>query len=769
MTRRAILGLGDHPNLRVLQGADSARLPMPPGARGLALSSDWRLTIRPVNRLRGVAPVCVHFRGEIAGPGLPARPEHDLQWFWTFGEAGPQPWPRLRSEAFDLLGWNDGNFSLTKGRTSHLFATGGRRTVRCEVTDGVSYAVDEYVIDVDDPDAYFAADGTILVAPDGDFTGGPAGALTAWGGSPIATVGAALGAWRDLGRNRRILLKRGGTYDTFGVIEGAVKLHVGAWGAGARPVIPTIDGTSLMGLNDQTDGYEIMVSGFRMQGDWDPTTETGTKRGDDGITAQNMALARRGRITIYDVEGANQNGRSFGAPSDTRVQADSEMAVVSCSARDWRDYGLFLGAVRWFSSLGNRIAQHPLALGGGNRAEGNAHGPFRCAAPPPADEGALIVDCCEMVSRNGWSGSPGNALGPSHQSVMRLNTKGKKDACMRISRIVGEGGAVVVVNSTQQSDSPRTRQDAVFNGIVMIMGGSTAGGLAIGHSGTTAENVLGIVPPGPSHHGNPDGGLCGLSDPTDKNVSTRVDVENDVAEGKLTPADRDERFDAIEAWGDGHFTTRNLSLVNLRAPAQNGGTPRPGPISEMSADDALAGGVSITNLLYHAPFEGDPALDLSAALDLTRQTATPGYRGLRYHDGAAVVSDTQYATPAAMVSIAAAPGDAIVPVWPGAGSYAVDDARFTVDAQGMLRRSAAGALADGETVQLTVTVDGDPRGVNLLAHDGPTRIGTPLPLPTGPGALPAEAGHAVDDITGRLRPVGAASRGAVEVGAIDGQ
>jgi hypothetical protein len=191
-----------------------------------------------VGVISGVAPLAVFFDASSTTAGLAARPFHDLEFRWHFGEAALPNWTYGRPGA---------NKNVAMGPlAAHVFETPGTYNVCVTVTDGTNLADGQIIINVEDPGSapgsgHFA-NSTICASTSGNFSGCP---VTCTAANCRTTAdfddminGAAFGN-RGNGTFKRILFRRGEifTVSTAATLRGSGPGHIGAFGAGAAPVI----------------------------------------------------------------------------------------------------------------------------------------------------------------------------------------------------------------------------------------------------------------------------------------------------------------------------------------------------------------------------------------------------------------------------------------------------------------------------------------------------------------------------------------------------
>jgi hypothetical protein len=215
------------------------------------------------SRASGVAPLAVFFDASGTTSSATARPFHELEYRWTFGETGSGT-------------WNHGAKAGTASRNeamgpvaAHVFESPGTYAVNVSAYNGsntVSYACN---ITVTSADQEFANSKTVCISASGDFSGCPSGAVQVTSANPATAVAGNIGAG-----NKRILFRRGETFD----VASSISINrpgpgiVGAFGTGAKPTLrntaalgtfalssiatPTLSDWRLMDLRIDGNGFE---------------------------------------------------------------------------------------------------------------------------------------------------------------------------------------------------------------------------------------------------------------------------------------------------------------------------------------------------------------------------------------------------------------------------------------------------------------------------------------------------------------------------------
>ena len=187
------------------------------------------------SRASGVAPLSVFFDTSGTVSSTTAKPFHDIEYRWNFGESsgpGVGPWSQGSG-----AGKNSRN-TATGPLAAHVYEVPGTYTVSVsEATDAASY---QCQITVQDPDVVFAGSKTTCFSTSGLFQGCPVGANRVTT-SDFAAVKAAATPTNAV---RRLLLRRGEKWTASATANFALTGPglIGAFGTGARPVVQTAIG-----------------------------------------------------------------------------------------------------------------------------------------------------------------------------------------------------------------------------------------------------------------------------------------------------------------------------------------------------------------------------------------------------------------------------------------------------------------------------------------------------------------------------------------------
>ncbi|MCB9897825.1 MAG: hypothetical protein H6825_07465 [Planctomycetes bacterium] len=184
-----------------------------------ASSSSVTASIAPT-RTSGVAPLSVLFDGSGSTAEGVARPFHELEYSWNYGDVGSGTW------GTDGMSRNSDRSPIA----GHVFETPGTYTVTLDVTDADGNAgQDQVAITVLDPDVVYAGTKTICISRTGDFSGAPAGAQQVTTTSYDTAMG-------YVHTGKRVLFRRGESWTGGGANKNEPgPVTIGAYGTGARP------------------------------------------------------------------------------------------------------------------------------------------------------------------------------------------------------------------------------------------------------------------------------------------------------------------------------------------------------------------------------------------------------------------------------------------------------------------------------------------------------------------------------------------------------
>jgi VCBS repeat protein/PKD domain-containing protein len=189
------------------------------------------------SRLSGVAPLAVFFDGTGTTAQQTTRPFHDLEYRWHFGDAGSGSWTNT-----DMP---DVSRNSAKGAVAaHVFESAGTYNVCLSVFDGTNTAIERVQVTVQDPEVVFAGAKTTCFSTTADFAGCPAGANKVTTSNFVTAMG-------NVATGKRLLFHRGQTWTAASASRIAAPGPglIGAFGAGANPIVQLLSNTGIIQLS----------------------------------------------------------------------------------------------------------------------------------------------------------------------------------------------------------------------------------------------------------------------------------------------------------------------------------------------------------------------------------------------------------------------------------------------------------------------------------------------------------------------------------------
>jgi hypothetical protein len=582
----------------------------------------------------GVAPHMVHFTIRVTGasvaePASPAAfdPTHQgLVYITDWDDPGAVSDKVVNVPAQ----WNNLNLSYGK-HPAHVYTTPGTYSpvFRVYELDGSFVGEATTTITVQDPDAVFTGNRTILVDPTGAGAGGT------YPGSQVFTgFTAAFNAARALRPSTtRILFKRGHTYpftSPFVPKADVANIYFGAWGTGTKPEIelpvsntisaggPSAPG-SLFNFGDSSN-YAIVFDWIRFQGPWDAATETGGHY----RCIYSTFVGNNRRILLNDCEF---DGWSWAVGTVGSNGGTTALCVNNCDITNWGDYGIWQSQNdnEFISVIGTAIHQKATARmnGDGKRWDKNQHGPIRFTTGTRS-----YYSVIDLFSRNGWTsnGGPYGTM-PTTQPCMRIATSGPTTLTVRphitVERAAMEGGYSMVMIKHQNQGGSGGALNVLFDKVLMVATACTWQIFEVQWTGWTVRNTVVVLP----------------DLPTKNNIYSGI--FNDY---ELGVSREDDPVDI-----------HNMTVVNLKSLASLDG--RPASFDTDINGTKLATDYTVANTAIYQP-GGSPSeaidVDLATPLATVGGTWTSRFLGLSWSGYGAVaartVMDTSWASPAGFVT-----------------------------------------------------------------------------------------------------------------------
>lgn len=448
----------------------------------------------------GIAPEGVKF--EISGfadfdtpppTGIYDERLHNFVFLWDFGDAGAS----FKTPKNLVSAHRDANVGYGFA-ASHVYQEPGTYTASVLVIELSSgkRAIWTGTIEVKDPNAEFPGPRTVYVAPDGNVTDAPAGALA------YSSLDEALAAVQGETVPHRIMLIRGQTSllsaqfdfnnkqfpNVFITSEPGtgdkhvVRTEIDLGNRGlfyVRRVNPTLGGT----------GIDFVWQDIRFEGPWDATSETSL---DTSTNEAPVCFWFENTGVDYALfSGCEQDGFSLVNRLSPQVPVKIFHEHLTTN---WQDYAFF-GDCQDVAFLGCQIAQHKDAMSGGPKdGKHNNHGPIRLAAVGlPGQPGTTIMDGCDLFSRNGWF--PNVAGYTTIQPCIRWNMESTVGARMNLQRTTMEGGYnLLAISRTRASDRAGVQVNVVVEKSLFVGSHMTSELISVLHSGVTVRNNLMIQP-----------------------------------------------------------------------------------------------------------------------------------------------------------------------------------------------------------------------------------------------------------------------------------
>lgn len=268
------------------------------------------------SRFTGVAPLSVFFDATATTGGV-TQPFHELVYTWSFGDpAGGATWA-------NGTGFNNSKNAATGPIAAHVFETPGTYTVTLTVTDGTNTVSNSCMqIAVQDPNVVYAGTATRCYSRTGSFAGCPAGATTVT--DAAGDFRAAIAA--DLAAGRRLLFNRGETWFTSNqaILNVNGPWTIGAYGAGARPVIQWTGGSVILGF--AANGSNTFKDARIMDLTLDGTNPGPVISGVDFYgTFNQITFLRLACINVNNCMTQSNTKPALAAPWDQFTVVDSEI------------------------------------------------------------------------------------------------------------------------------------------------------------------------------------------------------------------------------------------------------------------------------------------------------------------------------------------------------------------------------------------------------------------------------------------------------------
>lgn len=514
-------------------------------------------------------------------PGGPAPGEtydpsfHEITYVWTIDGA---PLPAYAAPQNMVEGWNNPNVAY------------GKRVGFC-LTEARSYTINLWAIDTDgtigvasttltvqSPNSAYSAANTVVFAPDGNFSGAPAG-------TQVTSLSALDSVISSRSAATRLSIKGGADIANFSLrVSGGRLTHLDTWDGTEATVRAAADnGTAMLRWTGAGES-QITIQNIRFLGNWNAAEELGVT--NSGFAWNQMDI-NDPVICLHKitVSGAYSMNPSQG----NSTTGDAKIMIADSVSTNWRGYGIYCQNVRGgkLYVLGCRLAQDPDALNGGTKNSSfyNINSGFR-----DEDCSEIYIGCTDVFNITGWSGQNVNQ-NPS----LRLGGNGPQNTSVVVDRVVCEGG-YNVIRITGESPSVTDHPGNILLDRALVVGTARTFGtlIRVHRGGFTARNCIGYMPNVP---------LFGTNTP-----STMFDftIDNPGAGNETSPV-----------------AVYNNTLLSLY----------PGSNMTLAVNDAFLNFTDENNVL-HVPNSGSPATSdqpINSSFGQSIPGVTLRFRGVRYN------------------------------------------------------------------------------------------------------------------------------------------
>lgn len=295
------------------------------------------------SRTTGVAPLSVHFNADVAASNSEARPFHDYEYSWNFGDSASGTW-----------GTDGKSKNTDKGPvSSHVYESPGTYTATLIIRN-LSGVVDtaSFTITVTNPDTVFSGTNTTCISTNTDFTGCPSGAtqLTTNDLSSLPTLTTS---------GKRVLLRRGSTWTSSNTLysdapTNATTVHIGAYGTCQSPdsqgICSNAPQITITGSGSLSTTWILLYKSY----DWRITDISfiGDKNTTGSILSGGMDIRRLLVLRVKTRGFYNPIGWAHWRPDET--YEITENSVVSNDVRDVGEY-VFYGGSNKLTLTGNEF------------------------------------------------------------------------------------------------------------------------------------------------------------------------------------------------------------------------------------------------------------------------------------------------------------------------------------------------------------------------------------------------------------------------------
>jgi hypothetical protein len=331
--------------------------PPPPTSTGCSATGGAITLSNVPSRTTGVAPLSVFFDATASTATTTTRSFHDLEYRWNFGE-NQAVLAALPGGTNWTNGSTKGSRNLANGPVAaHVFETPGVYTVALTATDGTNTGSSCAQITVQDPNTVFSGTNTICVSSNTNPTPGSGGCPVGAAHYQQADFGAAVNAY--IGTGKRILFKRG---DTFANASGPwISVTgpgiIGAYGAGAKPIIQATGNTPILTLS--TPSTPTIKDWRIMDLYFDGLNGSSAHGVDAKGTMNQVTFLRMDMLHVLQGYRLNDSELQYNNGSGTPGhRIFDELAIVDSTVSNNNSYGAFVNA-HYFSMMGVLITNAP--------------------------------------------------------------------------------------------------------------------------------------------------------------------------------------------------------------------------------------------------------------------------------------------------------------------------------------------------------------------------------------------------------------------------
>ncbi len=427
-----------------------------------------------------------------------ARPFHDLEYRWDFGDpAGGATWA-------NGSGANVNSKNAATGPLSaHVFETPGNYSVCLSVFDGVSTAQTGITIAVSDPNVVFAGSATLCVDSGGLPTAGMDGCPIGAAALNSSDFDAVINTTAGYGANyKRILFRRARTYVSS--FQGALAADgpglVGAYGTGTKPLITGASAKMMFGTAANTGNVNADFGDWRVVDlNFDGVSKVANAFEMIGPAKQLTFLRVEVRNTLIGLVHSKFFLDQINAGVPFTVPVWSEITMADSVIEDSGNYA-FLGEANRFALLGSflrgtdpigghlvRVSYTNSMVLSNNHLAGGSNGnslTIRGFHPFPAGDNTIPPNAWTenvIVSDNRIDG--GNSAW--FFTIRRVNTGDD----VRFRNILVERNWLVATPPTQNMLVTDAGELTIRNNLFQMTGGVSHDSVVLGRSSGTPASV----------------------------------------------------------------------------------------------------------------------------------------------------------------------------------------------------------------------------------------------------------------------------------------